>query len=528
MIATQSKSTKDRVHGIAIRLSLPQRPFFGYNSPGGDHPERTAMRISNPTIISSAGGVGRAGRRPGRALGLALLVPALAFAQLGGGGGAGGGGVHIDPEGILRPGVGKGKPAKREVSKSIDRELEKKADLRRISLKALDREVRSILAAGKPLPEEIRNLGGLTRLDYLLFDADSEDVLLVGPAEPWTRGVERDLGKISKRPVLTFDDLTVALRTVLAGSGVASCSIDPQPAGLAAMKAWKTPPASNPKEAEQARRIALEKLGNQTVRTGGVPEGSRFARVMVEADYRMKRIALGLEKFTGIESHLDILAQRNRDGGDLSTMARWWFMPGYEGVVRNEAGTLFRLKGPAWKLLNEEQVFDANGQRTGLGKTNPDFDRFCKTFNAKATSLELAVTPIGDLRNLFDLGMFAGLIRHEGKANWLAGTVFLDESAYQVEIGSQPKFAEPVAATRLDKKNGTVLCVVSWGGVTISPADVLSKPSAIAADSTGELGRTGDLLLADRAVRKPADAAKPDAPKAEASGTWWADFKAKR
>ncbi len=47
-----------------------------------------------------------------------------------------------------------------------------------------------------------------------------------------------------------------------------------------------------------------DKLGMQVITVGGVPASTHFAQVMVEADYRMKLIGIGLEQAAGAASQL--------------------------------------------------------------------------------------------------------------------------------------------------------------------------------------------------------------------------------
>jgi len=67
-------------------------------------------------------------------------------------------------------------------------------------------------------------------------------------------------------------------------------------------------------------------LGMQDVSVTGVPAGSHYARILVEADYMLKRISIGLEPsgLRDIKSHLATLrgvaTVRSAGGSRRSTM----------------------------------------------------------------------------------------------------------------------------------------------------------------------------------------------------------------
>src|SRR5690606_29012818 len=96
----------------------------------------------------------------------------------------------------------------RERLADVPNELTAPADMRKISLRTLDATLRDCLAAGDPLPDEVRFLGGLTRVEYVLVDPAANDIYLAGPAEPWKVSETGDVvGQHSSRPIILIDDL---------------------------------------------------------------------------------------------------------------------------------------------------------------------------------------------------------------------------------------------------------------------------------------------------------------------------------
>src|SRR5262249_21426206 len=152
----------------------------------------------------------------------------------------------------------------------------------------------------------------------------------------------RMIGVDSGRPTLRLDDLLVALRTIPKSNQV-GCSIDPVPARLAALQRFIQQGGPAPIEVVEARFKEMDDiLGLQTVRIDGVPPDSHFAALLVEADYRMKRIAIGLEipRVKGLKSHLSMT------GSNGNTMQRWWFVPSYDSISKSSDGQAFQFAGP--------------------------------------------------------------------------------------------------------------------------------------------------------------------------------------
>jgi hypothetical protein len=452
------------------------------------------------------------------------------------GGGGLGGGIVIDPKGVLRTDKN-ARTAMRVIPAQLERDLATRAELRQVSLKQLDRQLRDALAASGEIPQEVQWLAGLVKIEYVIFDPANLDVLLAGPAEGWQYTSEgRAIGSTTKRPVLFLGDLAAALRCVLGGPGEVHCSIDPQREGLASARdyyaALKQAPDDN-RAAETIRSEFTRRLDLQVVTTQGVPAGSRFARVLVEADYRMKRMAIGIEKMPGLPTHLDAVVEHTQAGDMDPTMARWWFTSQYEPFLTNADQTVFRFRGPGVRLLNEEMFVGRDGSLDGAGRPNRDWDRFSQTFTRLFARLETQFPVFADLHNLFDLMVTAGLIQQQQAGTWLDGSALLDSAVYQIPTGLQPKWTEPVFTYRFHtRKDGGVrrrLFSIAYGGVSIRPTEALATPFEL--DRQGELDGVGGRGSA-LATEKPATAdsaqtqgKRPEADSNRSASRWWADMK---
>ena len=89
-----------------------------------------------------------------------------------------------------------------------------------------------------------------------------------------------------------------------------------------------------------------------------MPTTSHFARVLVAADYRMKRLAMGFEPspVRGLPSFLEMLPVSGR--GMSNMMPRWWLEPKYESVLRDADGLAWELRGGSVKAMTEEDYLD--------------------------------------------------------------------------------------------------------------------------------------------------------------------------
>jgi len=164
----------------------------------------------------------------------------VAEAQVVGGGAVvrGVGGVAIQADGMVTPADKSVRIQMRDALRARlstpTGELAEAVPLRLVSLRRIDELAR---AAGSSsiaaLPDEVRYLGGLQRVRYVLVYPEEHDIVLAGPGEGWKVDESGNVvGATSGRPVLHLEDLIVALRSVEAARrGGITCSIDPTPQG---------------------------------------------------------------------------------------------------------------------------------------------------------------------------------------------------------------------------------------------------------------------------------------------------------
>ena len=165
----------------------------------------------------------------------------------------------------------------------------------------------------------------------MLVYPEQKDIVLVGPGEGWKVDARGNVvGVTTGRPVMLLDDLLVALRTAAAGRPRRHHLLDRsdrrRPAPVAGLRRQRSTPSAIRTTAANIEQA----LGPQQITFSGVPPTSHFARVLVAADYRMKRLAMGFEPspVRGLPSFLQMISAGGK--GMSNMLPRWWLEPKYE------------------------------------------------------------------------------------------------------------------------------------------------------------------------------------------------------
>ncbi len=379
------------------------------------------------------------------------------------------GGISIDPSGLLQNAVRDDllalARARQEASEQVPADLNTAVPLRKVSLRGLEQAVAESLKSGKPVPDAAKYMAGLQRIEYIFVYPEQQDIVLAGPAEGWKIDARGNVvGATTGRPVLLLDDLLVALRSAQAAArGGISCSIDPSPEGLSRLqKSLNNLVRSG--DPQQAMTEIEQTLGPQTISVQGVPAESHFGRVLVAADYRMKRIAMGFEPspVRGLPSFLQMLGAR----GSGSLLPRWWLEPRYEAVLRDADGLTWNLRGASVKAMTEEDFINAQGQKEHSGKPHPLAQKWADMMTEKYGELAVAEPVFGQLQNCVDLAVVAAVVVKErlGEKAGLSLPVLLDDQSLKTEAFVAPKTVATKASV-LKKSGGWVIS--ASGGVLI-------------------------------------------------------------
>jgi hypothetical protein len=462
----------------AFDTSLPQSRLFGQAGVGG-----------------GGGGVGGGGGGVG-----------------GGGGGVGGAaGILIDAEGVLRmqvqPDIGGSLARERRSAAlaALPGDLRTRSPLRKVALARLEKELAAAAASGRGIPESLQRLAGLTRVQYVFLypgesgagDAAVGEVVLAGPAEGWmTDSTGRVVGVDSGSPTLLLEDLAAALRVFPPGhpaDRTIGCSIDPTQEGLAALQSTiqgigRVNPRFSPADIAGLLR---ESLGNQQVTVQGVSPATHFAQVLVEADYRMKLVAIGLEPAPVRMSTWIELATTSSVASN--SLKRWYFVPDYECVRISEDDLAVELVGRGVQLKAADEVVLPDGRRLSADRSDRASALFTQAFTRKYPEIASRSPVYAQLRNLVDLAVVAAYLQEHdayGRTGWSAA-VLLDEGSYAIEGLHPPRQVAP--AVNVIWKGARLLTPIG-GGIMAQPRQALD-PANLLMDEKGAVAAAREAAM---------------------------------
>ena len=377
-------------------------------------------------------------------------------------------GVHVDAKGVLRSRTTDSDPRLAELWKNA-KSVQKDGKFLYVSLPRLFSEARRILDSGKPLPPELRHLGGLTRLQYVFVHPDSKDLVIAGPAEPIdARESFRPLGKISGRPVLHLDDLVTALRAFGPGRSPDRLGCDIEITAEIRERVNAKIQALGPAAKITGFRKTCDQIaeagGPQPVKYFGLDPTTRFAFVCVEADYRLKQLGLGLlpSPVAKVESYRSLIDRPEKE-------FRFSLESNYDALAASPDGKAFELRGSSLKV---------NGGLLGHPEStvqdlSPAGRRFVTLCNENFDALIRHLVSWADLCNLGDLSVLAALAAGEdlaGKAGWDLSWI-LDPKGYPVAEMAAPATAATLCNFVSSGNNAVFLA----GGVWIKPAEWAAK-----------------------------------------------------
>ena len=452
-----------------------------------------------------------------------VCTPMLLAQDDGGGGGDDGGadagnvgGVEIDAKGVFqsRALIDNSGVLDRQRFKAaqaaLNDDIKKPSKFRKVSINRMEAEIAKLKKAGKPIPPEMSYMAGLTRITHVFYFPETKDVVIAGPAEGfYLNGGNYVVGMKTGAPVLQLQDMVVALRTFGPDGKspkVLSCSIDPTQKGLQQLKqAYGYAQRQNFQagDGQAVMDLFRNALGMQTITVKGVSPKTHFAQVLVDADYHMKLIGIGLERPpVRITSFIE---KASPTAVSKNSLQRWYFQPDYDYVRVSPDETAMALEGGGVKLVGEDERVGAGGVRTGTGKANRASTGFCRSFTKMYEALSKKAPLYAELRNLIDMSVAAAFIQEMdfyGEANWDL-KVFGSEQAFPVENYNAPTQVAP-AINAVWK--GRYFMTPIGGGVHIQPRAALQS-------NTMKVDESGNVEKAKKEVQ----------PEKLANGQWWWD-----
>ena len=420
-------------------------------------------------------------------------------------------GVSIDTAGILTtkifPDAGGELVRERlnQMKRQFPQDLQRSSKCRKISLKQLQRTCAREIEQQNELSPTVQSLAGLTRIEYVFLLVEQRDIVIAGPAEPWIdNAAGRAVGIHSGQPILKLEDLAVAIRCFPPSRRPdhwVACSIDPTAQGIQRLNVVNR---NLPKQigadeefaaADYFREQMKDALGLADVKVYGIAPETHAAKVMVEADYRMKLMAVGLEDPVVRKLTTFIEALK----GSPKSLQRWWLTPEYKRLKQATDGLTVQFVGRGVSLKTENVLFDknANVQRQST-KPSRAARIYSKSFTRNYDALAQVKPVFAQLRNVMDCLVAAAWIRHQ--AGWnkceLVPEIFLDETRLETKTNPAIEHAQCVA-NAVWKQN--VLLLPAGGGVSITPTESLE-------DGNLRLDKTNKLQDLARSIEVDQDA----------------------
>ena len=327
------------------------------------------------------------------------------------------------------------KRSKRDLSE--DPNLKAESALRKISLNRLERQAQILAAQGRSLPQDMLNLAGIYHVKYVMLLPESNDIVIAGPAGPWRMDNDGHfINAKTGKPVVQLDDLIACLRNAqqapLGNAGKFGCAITPRKQNLAATKKYMS---TSKLKGKAWRKGLREQLGKQDISVFGMDPSVHAGRVLIEADYRMKLVAMGIEPtIPEIPSYM----QRIKVGPDGSVspmdVVRLWFTMNYDEVLADAERSVFELRGTGVQVLSENEFINDDGDRIHTGQADGPTAGFARDFTRHFEAIATKYPIYWRLKNLFDMAIVASIIRGQHldqRANW-----------HMTYFGNEPEFVE--------------------------------------------------------------------------------------
>lgn len=411
------------------------------------------------------------------------------------------GGVKIDAQGVIQQDFEKLDQATRQQIQdhldAADQDISQSTSMRMISLRGLEDAINETHRSGQPLPAEVQYMAGLQRVEFVVLSPETNDVILAGPAEGWKVNADGSVvGASTNRPVIHLEDFLVAMRSVDAanqGSGI-SVSIDPTDQGVQQLTQFFSQLAQRREFDPSLQDDVEQAMGDQEISLTGVPQDSRFAHVLVAADYKMKRIAMGLEPspVKALPSFLDLAVKAKTKA--VRTSPRFWMECDYQPLAKSDDGNVWQLRGQGVKTLCEETVVSRDG--TQKIKPNRIASKWADAMTKHFDDLAAADATFGELRNVMDLSVVAALMKQQQMTQ--AVSLEIPAILGLTEVATTPAWTVP---KKVPTQCSFVRLTQSWlvtasGGVTVDSWGVAENFEVDA--KVGEVAQVALQRNADR------------------------------
>ena len=336
-----------------------------------------------------------------------------------------------------------------------------------LSLKVIDSESRL-----DPQKVQVREMAGIGWLEGYVIDTENRDIILIGRGHP-------------RWPYIHLDDLVANMRNIWGNDPDPYCSLDPRPKDIRKLNQVSLD-LSRAKGSDQKQDVLKrfsKAVGPQMVVVGGVPRNSRYAHIMIDADYYMKKLSKALVTLPGIPSCLDIQLQsadqaiRKGENPDMGlSMSRFWFHIAEDDPRFHEANGIVWLDRCSVVVLTERQRADSDGALYDSEEDDPVSRVFAGNLTKHFREASHKVPVYAQLENLFRLNAMvrAMYYRNAFKSAKLDLPFLLNQYAYQAE-SAMPDSLEGLMNTKelsgREKKGNRIqeyiLSSIACGGVSM-------------------------------------------------------------
>ena len=399
-------------------------------------------------------------------------------------------GIYVDGEGVVRDvEVSNDGTTLDNIEVLLSREGDKDAEsdlgvdgwrlptaYRCVSLAQLSKEIVKRRLSGVLINDAIRNMAGLSRVQYVVLDSKHSDVILVGPVggiekrDGWLR--DQKTGRVTMR----MEYFVAAASSILVKQPF-GCTIDPTQQSLAAaseaaakFQRRETPIGLAPDSIRDA-------LGNQDVRVFGTAGDTPLGYVMVEADRHMKQLALGLQPMPeSAANYLDVISRHIAKGAPDGQLLRLWFTGAPMAVRVDSAGTVFELAGRPLKLDSETRLAANDGGRI---PAPADFrvTEFVAEFNDHYTEIASLHPIYGALESVYASAAIAEVLRRSNAATWLPGILgpmLLDDPSMG-HLQTPRKVPSIATLHRVTHRGKRHAIIVASGGVVVDTSTTVEQ-----------------------------------------------------
>ncbi len=272
------------------------------------------------------------------------------------------------------------------------------AEMRCISLHALQAAIASNIERGLPPDEAMINLAGISRLFGAMIDPERTDVLLIGSVGELDRHkLHGWIDRETSRPTLRLEDLNAMLGAINNDVPI-GCSIDPTQAGLASVQTVANDLRSGKLKGNAANDALAKALGPQVISLSGVQPDDPGSIPLIAADRHMKMVALNQVKLPPKFDHYFTIVEKTLDQHGLpdGQLLRFWFTGKSVPIGTSRDGLGWIWNQTPIRLLSEREMADENGQRQIVGQ-DPRAELFAKQFTERFNELPRAEPIYGRL-----------------------------------------------------------------------------------------------------------------------------------